>query len=65
MNQTERILEHMVRGNRIDRYGATFMGVGRLASRIHEIKGKGYPVQGRYKFVAGRFGDVRVKEYWL
>lgn len=58
MTQCERILRHLQDGNTLTQAEA-FMeyGIGRLSSRICELRAAGYPIHS--KFVAGknRYGE--------
>ena len=65
--QTERVLEY------IDEFGSITqlealrdLGVMRLASRISDIKKKGYPIKSEVETVKNRFGEpCYIKRYSL
>lgn len=58
MTQCERILRHLQDGNTLTQAEAFLeYGIGRLSSRICELRAAGYPIEA--KFVAGknRYGE--------
>ena len=66
MTQREQIIAHFLEGKSITSGEAFKMGIGRLASRINDIKESGIPVCDRFVKVAKANGDTAVvKEYWL
>lgn len=63
--QSEKILTHMLRGNRISPIVALEeFGCMRLGARIHEIKAMGFEVQDEFVEAPGP-GHTRFKEYWI
>lgn len=66
MTQKEQIIAHFLEGKSITSGEAFKMGIGRLASRINDIKESGIPVRDQFIKVAKANGDTAVvKEYWL
>lgn len=65
--QAERILDYMDQFGSITQYDALKdLGVMRLASRISELKKKGYPIQSEVVSVKNRFEeDCYIKRYSL
>lgn len=45
MTQNDKILNYMNKYGKISQRDASEMGISRLASRIHEIKGAGYSIK--------------------
>lgn len=66
MTQKEQIIAHFLEGKSITSGEAYQMGIGRLASRINDIKESGIPVRDQFIKVLKANGDTAVvKEYWL
>lgn len=66
MTQKEQIIAHFLEGKSITSGEAFSMGIGRLASRINDIKEGGIPVRDQFVKVLKANGDTAVvKEYWL
>lgn len=66
MTQKEQIVAHFLEGKSITSGEAFKMGIGRLASRINDIKESGIPVRDQFIKVLKANGDTAVvKEYWL
>lgn len=68
MTQNEQVLEHMKMLGSITQYVATEVyGITRLASRISDLKRKGYIIGSKYITVPTRYGNgfTKVKEYKL
>lgn len=65
--QAERVLAYIERFGSITQYEALKdLGVMRLASRISELKKKGYPIQSEVETVKNRFDETcRIKRYSL
>ena len=65
--QNERILEYIARFGSITPLEAMRdLGVMRLASRISDLKGRGYPIVSKYEPVRNRFGEkTQIKRYSL
>lgn len=57
--QCDRILEYMRQFGSISTLeGFTELGVARLASRIHDLKGQGYDIVSETKVKKNRFGET-------
>lgn len=72
MTQCDRLLAHLLRGNRITPLDSWMhLGIYRLASRISELRlgqfdGKHYPIQRKMVEVKNQYGDTaRVAQYWI
>lgn len=64
--QCQALLRHFRSGNTITQLEALrLFGIGRLASRITDLKCSGFDVQSQYEDVPTRHGKSRVKRYWL
>lgn len=65
--QAERVLAYMEKFGSITQYEALQdLGVMRLASRISDLKKKGYPIKSEDVAVKNRFGDIcYVSQYSL
>ncbi len=65
--QNERIVDYMRRFGSITQFEALRdLGVMRLASRISDMRSKGYPIASRVVEVENRFGEkCRIKKYFL
>lgn len=65
--QARRILLYMEKHGSITQFEAIAeLGVLRLASRISELRKKGYPIEGKLVTVVNRYGEpCRVKRYWM
>jgi hypothetical protein len=63
--QNERILDYISRFGSITQFEALQdLGVMRLASRISDLKSKGYPIVSRTETVKNRFGEkCSIKRY--
>lgn len=60
--QTQTILEHLQAGRRISTWDAySLYNITSLAQRVHELRKKGYVIDGRMVTHDGR----RFKIYWL
>ena len=58
MTQCERILKYMDDFGSISSYQAMFdLGVGRLASRIHDLRGMGIAISSETKKGKNRYGE--------
>lgn len=64
-NQSNRVLDHMIRYGSITQLEAlTDLGVMRLASRISDLKKRGYHIATDWVDVVNRYGETcRVKRY--
>lgn len=58
MTQCERILRHLQDGNTLTQAEA-FMecGIGRLSSRVCELRAAGYPIHSEYVAGRNRYGE--------
>jgi hypothetical protein len=66
MSQNDRILSHLKRRPMTSLEAFTKYGISRLASRVLELKQRGYKVHGYMVSVKNRFGETcRVKRYYL
>ena len=68
MNQIEAIVDYMKHTGPITSRGAMLnLGVGRLASRIGEMKELGYDVRDKMVYQRDKDGKLvkKWKEYWL
>lgn len=64
--QCKRLLKHMLGGKAITQGEALALyGIGRLASRIVDLKDRGVDVRSEFVTVETRFGTAKVKNYWL
>ena len=63
--QNQRVLEYMEKHGGITQLEAlTEIGVMRLASRISDLKRRGYPITSRMQAVKNRYGETcHVKRY--
>ena len=67
LTQSERILRHLQDGGSLTQAEA-FMeyGVGRLSSRICELRRAGYPIKRKFITRKNRYGEpVSFCEYWM
>lgn len=66
-SQNQRILEYMARYGSITHLEAEKdLGVMRLASRICDLKMRGYPIHSNMEIVTNRYGEkCRIKRYRL
>lgn len=66
-SQNTRILEYMARHGSITQLEAlNELGVARLASRICDLKMRGYPIHSKMEKVTNRHGEIcRIKRYRL
>lgn len=67
MTQNQMLLNHLLAGNSITQLEAlNLYGIGRLASRVNDLKDRGVYVRSNFVKVKKANGDTaRVKEYWL
>lgn len=67
MTQCERILRHLQDGNTLTQAEAFLeYGVGRLSSRICELRQAGYPIRREFITRKNRYGEViSFCRYWL
>ena len=67
LTQCQRIIDYMERFGSISSFEAfTDLGIVRLASRIHDLKGQGYNIISETKTSKNRFGEtVSFKVYRL
>ena len=67
VTQCERIIDYMEQFGSISSFEAfTDLGIVRLASRIHDLKGQGYNITSEIKSSKNRFGEtVSFKVYRL
>ena len=67
LTQCERIVDYMLQFGSISSFEAfTDLGIVRLASRIHDLKGQGYNIVSETKSAKNRFGEtVSFKVYRL
>jgi hypothetical protein len=65
--QAQRVLEYIENHGSITQFQALGdIGVMRLASRISELKKKGYPIESKIVVVTNRYGEkCRIKQYSL
>ena len=65
--QNDRLLEYLKTHDGITQVEAlNELGIFRLASRVNDLKKKGFDISGRMIFVRNRFDEeIRVKEYFL
>lgn len=65
--QAERILEHMQKGNAVDRLTALVdLGVFELSARIIDLQRAGHSINKKRKQITNRFGEkASVVEYSL
>lgn len=66
-SQNQRILEYMAKYGSITSLEALeHLGVARLASRICDLKMRGYPIYSKMEKVTNRHGEIcRIKRYRL
>ena len=66
-SQNERILDYMrTHGGITQMEAIKSIGVMRLASRISDLRRRGYIINDRFKTVTNRYGEkCNVKVYWL
>lgn len=67
MTQNERILRHLMDGGTLTQ-GEAFQdyGIGRLSSRICELRKAGYPIEREFVTKKNRYGEnVSFCRYWL
>lgn len=67
MTQNERILQHLEDGDSLTQAEAFIKyGVGRLSSRICELKKAGYPIKREFVTGKNRYNEsVSFCRYWL
>ena len=67
MTQNERILRHLEDGGALTQVEAFLeYGVGRLSSRICELRRAGYPIKRKFITKKNRYGEaVSFCRYWL
>lgn len=67
MTQNQMLLNHLLAGNSITQLEAlNLYGIGRLASRVNDLKDRGVYVRSNFVNVTKANGETaRVKEYWL
>lgn len=67
MTQNERILRHLEDGGTLTQAEAFLeYGVGRLSSRICELRRAGYPIRREFVTRENRYGEpVSFCRYWL
>ena len=59
LTQCERIIDYMTQFGSISSFEAfTDLGIVRLASRIHDLKGQGYNIVSEMKTSKNRFGET-------
>lgn len=65
--QNERLLEYLKTHDGITQLTAlNELGIFRLASRVNDLRKRGFDISGRMIFVRNRFDEeIRVKEYFL
>lgn len=65
--QNQRILDYIDQFGAITQYDAFLdLGIMRLASRISDLRKRGYPIKSEMVGVKNRFGeDCRVKRYTI
>ena len=65
--QNQRILDYIDQFGAITQYDAFIdLGIMRLASRISDLRKRGYPIKSEMVGVKNRFGeDCRVKRYTI
>lgn len=65
--QCKRLLDYMRGGGKVTSLDAlSEFGIARLASRVSDLRKRGYPVMSEWVEVENRFGErVRVKRYWM
>lgn len=60
------LLKHLKAGRSITQLGALRLyGIGRLASRVHDLKSAGHNILSEFEDVPTKHGKSRVKRYWL
>lgn len=66
-SQNQRILDYMARhGSITSNEALEHLGVARLASRICDLKMRGYPIYSKMEKVTNRHGEIcRIKRYRL
>lgn len=67
MTQNERILRHLMDGGTLTQAEAFQQyGIGRLSSRICELRAAGYPIEREFVTAKNRYNeDVSFCRYWL
>lgn len=65
ISQNMMVLEYMRRNGSITAREAYHLGVMRLASRVSDLKRKGYKITATMIRVATRYGNTRVASYSL
>lgn len=59
LTQCERIIDYMTQFGSISSFEAfTDLGIVRLASRIHDLKGQGYNIVSEMKTSKNKFGET-------
>lgn len=66
-SQCQRLLDYMRGGGKVTSLDAlSELGIARLASRVTDLRKRGYPVMSEWVEVENRYGEkVRVKRYWM
>lgn len=66
-SQCARLLDYMRGGGKVTSLDAlSDFGIARLASRVTDLRKRGYPVASEWVEVENRYGEkVRVKRYWM
>lgn len=66
-SQNERILDYMRKHGGITQMEALKqISVMRLASRISDLRRRGYPINDRFQTVTNKYGEkCQIKVYWL
>jgi hypothetical protein len=64
--QCARLLLELQRGRHLTQLDALHqLGIGRLASRVHDLRKAGWPVRDRTIGVVTTTGTAHVSEYWM
>src|SRR6187399_1840264 len=65
-SQCERLLAELQDGRHLTQLDALHqLGIGRLASRVHDLRKAGWPVRDRTIGVVTTTGTAHVSEYWI
>ena len=65
-SQCERLLAELQDGRHLTQLDALHqLGIGRLASRVHDLRKAGWPVRDRTIGVVTTTGTAHVSEYWM
>ena len=67
MSQTQRLIDHLEKGNKINRISSyNVLGIFELSARVIDAEKVGCVISRKWKKVTNRFGEkVRVKDYWM